>query len=200
MDKGKAFEKFFNRLDFSNGIPETGKLLISEPFLEDPNFNHTVILLVRHDSEGSVGFVLNQPSQFNIDEVVEGFPPFEASVSIGGPVGVNSLFFIHRLGPLLENSLKIMDGLYWGGDFGQLKEMAKSGDLHREDILFFLGYSGWAADQLTEEIKSDSWIITETTADEVMTQSGKGMWSDVLKKRGENFKIISNFPNDPKLN
>ncbi|MCB0481750.1 MAG: YqgE/AlgH family protein [Flavobacteriales bacterium] len=200
MNKGRAFDKFFNQLDFSNGEPACGKLLISEPFLADPNFNHTVILLVRHNEEGSLGFVLNNPSPFTINEVVDSFPPFGNDVGIGGPVGVNSLFYIHKIGEKLAGSYSITDGLYWGGDFEILKEMVRNKEVSPSDILFFVGYSGWEPKQLEREIKDESWIVTDTTLNEVMKQSGKTMWADVLKERGKALKILSNFPADPALN
>lgn len=187
-------------MDFSKGIPEAGKLLISEPFMIDPNFNHTVVLLTRHDNEGSLGFVLNNQSQFNIDEVVDDFPPFESTVCLGGPVGVNSLFYLHTVGDLLPDSMEVIPGLYWGGDFEVLKTLAKRGDIKKDQIIFMVGYSGWEAGQLDQEIKDESWIVTNTSSEEVMSKSGKKMWAEVLKRLGKDYKIMANFPSDPSLN
>ena len=77
--------------------PESGRFLISEPFLADPNFKRTVILLTEHGEEGSVGFVLNRPTKLTINNVLEDFPDFDAPLHVGGPVQQDTLHFIHRV-------------------------------------------------------------------------------------------------------
>src|SRR6218665_3318782 len=92
------------------------KILIAEPFLGDPNFERSVVLLCEHNAEGSFGFVLNQESSLRLADVVEGvyadFPLY-----IGGPVEQNTLHFIHRLGDMVDNTVEIGNGIYWSGDF-----------------------------------------------------------------------------------
>src|SRR4029077_16781585 len=97
--------------------PEKGKILISEPFLNDPNFKRTIILLAEHNEEGSIGFILNKPTNLKIKDTIEDFPEFDAIVYYGGPVQLNTLQFIHKAGDIIEGSLEIADGLFWGGSF-----------------------------------------------------------------------------------
>ena len=199
-NKGRAFDKFFNNLDFTKGKPRQGRVLISEPFLLDPNFNHSVVLLTRYDHEGSLGFVLNHRSEYKINEVIEAFPEFDAPVYLGGPVGIDSLFYIHTLGEKLPDSVRIIEDLYWGGDFDILKEQIVQGKISTEEIIFFIGYSGWEEGQLDDEISSESWIIADIQSEDIMKQPGKKMWKETLRKLGKDFKIMANFPRDPSLN
>ena len=120
-------EDFLGHLDFRLTNPDKGRLLISEPTLPDPNFSRTVVLLTEHNTEGSVGFVLNRRSDMNLNEIYDDFGTSDVPVYIGGPVGANRLFFIHTIGPELDHTIEVMDGLYWGGDLKQIEYMLTNG-------------------------------------------------------------------------
>src|SRR3954471_2864846 len=94
------FFKYNNKLK-----PEKGRLLISEPFLPDPNFERTVVLLCDHNNEGSFGFVLNKPSILKVSEVMQNINVDEI-VFIGGPVQQDTLHFIHR-NILLDGGIEV---------------------------------------------------------------------------------------------
>ena len=113
-------ESFLNNINFQTTAPAMGKLLISEPMLPDPNFFRSVVLLTRHDKEGSLGFVLNRMSIVDLDNVLPDFSIKNIPIFIGGPVGNDQLFFIHTIGEELKNTSKIMDGLFFGGDLEHL--------------------------------------------------------------------------------
>src|SRR6187402_846369 len=131
------FFKYKNQLQ-----PEKGRLLISEPFLPDPNFERTVVLLCEHNEDGSFGFVLNKPSVLKIGEVMENILELDEIVYIGGPVQQDTLHFIHRKGPL-DKAVEIIDGIHWGGSFEDLIISVNAKQIANTDIRFFLGYSGW---------------------------------------------------------
>ncbi|NJN41153.1 MAG: YqgE/AlgH family protein [Flammeovirgaceae bacterium] len=189
------FFKFKNRIE-----PAKGKLLISEPFLPDPNFERTIVLLCDHNSEGSFGFILNKPSIANIGEVMEDFKKIDSPVFIGGPVQQDTLHFLHQIKDL-EKAVEVVPGIYWGGDFDQLFSLFDTGQLAIDEIRFFLGYSGWSEGQLLEEIKEDSWIVSEgVTHDLVFQTKPEDMWQKTLKEMGGRFSIYSNYPVDPRLN
>lgn len=191
---------FFENINYENIQPRQGRLLISEPFLFDPYFKRTVVLLVEHNENGSVGFILNRPININISEIVENFPDFEAEVYFGGPVNQNNLFYIHTLGESLEGSSEVMPGLFWGGNFDQLKDLIIAGKVQPGEIRFFAGYSGWEKNQLGKELKEKSWIVTKATIDQALNGRSKQFWSETLKKMGSQFAIMSNFPEDPNMN
>lgn len=181
--------------------PEKGSLLISEPFLPDPNFERTVVLLCEHNEDGSVGFVLNKPSILKFDEAVEEVSDFSPTLYVGGPVQQDTLHFIHRTPDDLEGSIQVTDEIFWGGNYEQLITMINTKVIAPEDFKFFLGYSGWAPGQLEEELKQKSWIvINNPTAEEVFDIEPTILWKQVLNSLGGKFKIISNFPVDPRMN
>lgn len=181
--------------------PQKGCLLVSEPFMEDDYFKRSVILLCDYNNEGAFGFILNNYITIKLDELLEGKFDFETDVSLGGPVASNNLYFIHTLGPdVLPGSTILLEGLYIGGDFEILKELLILGQVSSNQIKFFLGYSGWSANQLDEEMGENAWIVAEANLDEIMSDTDKDLWKKTLDKKGGKFKVISNFPNDPTLN
>ena len=153
------FFRFRNKL-----VPQKGRLLISEPFLPDPHFERTIILLCEHNEEGSFGFVLNKPSETSVEEVVQDIERHSDRVYIGGPVQQDTLHFIHRH-PELEESTEIAKGIYWGGSFERLILLLQTRQIDASDVKFFVGYSGWSAGQLEEELQADSWIVSDQTSD-----------------------------------
>lgn len=181
-------------------LPKKGRILVSEPHLPDPNFERSIVLICEHNEEGSVGFILNKPSNSEVSELLEGINSFDLPVFIGGPVEQDTLHFIHRY-ESLEGATEIGDGIYWGGDFERLLFLLESKQLLPEDIKLFLGYSGWAAGQLDEELAIDSWIISDRVDDELLfeTDSSK-MWRKALQLMGGRFSVYSNYPIDPRLN
>lgn len=188
------------KLDFTQFKPEQGKLLISEPFMNDPNFKRTVILLVNHNEEGSVGFVLNRPMEMKIDQVLEGFEGVGHDLWDGGPVQRDSLFFVHTLGDAIPESIPVMGDMYWGGNFETIKAMLKGGLVTSKELRLFIGYSGWGPGQLQEEIKRNSWLVAPASIDIVMTNDWDKLWKDVLKGMGKDYGILANFPENPLWN
>jgi putative transcriptional regulator len=189
------FFKYKNRNE-----PAKGKLLVSEPYLPDPNFERTIILLCDHNEEGSFGFVLNRPSLARLGDVMQDLKEIDAPVFIGGPVQQDTLHYIHRI-PKLEESTPIMDGVYWGGNFDQLVSLIETKQVASSDIKFFLGYSGWSVGQIGEELKEDSWIVCDKVNEELLFDiKAEAMWSYTLKSMGGRFSVYSNYPQDPRLN
>jgi len=177
-----------------------GKVLISQPFMMDENFRRTVILIAEHDDEGTIGFVLTRPVDIEIQGLISAFPKLKTRVGYGGPVGQDSVHYVHKLGDELKESLPITDGLWWSGDFDQLISMVDLGKVKTSDILFFIGYSGWSPGQLDEEIKAGSWIVSSVTVKEVLNDDPKEMWKSSLKPINSNFKVISEMPDSDLYN
>ncbi len=191
---------FFDLIDFKAKNPDQGKILLSEPLLFDPFFKRSVVLLVEHNEEGSIGFVLNKTVNVNVADLVNDFPKIDSEVFWGGPINRNHLFYMHTKGNLIEGSKEILPGLHWGGDFEELKVLIDTQQISSKDIRFFAGYSGWAKGQLEQELNEKSWIITKTNISTVMLNTGKNLWKDMMKKMGKKFEIMSNFPEDPMQN
>lgn len=178
-----------------------GKLLLSEPFMFDENFRRTVVLVCEHTEEnGTVGLILNKPINLRLNDVVEGFPPFKSKIFLGGPVGTDTMQFVHSLGNKIENSLKLADGLYWGGNFEQLKAMMADGEITTGDVRFFLGYSGWSSGQLDEELKDNSWIIADANASHLFETPHEQLWKVIMKEMGGVYNTMAGYPENPTLN
>ena len=174
----------------------TGKLLVAEPFMLDPNFRRSVILICDHDKEdGSIGFVLNKAIDMKINDLLVNFPAFEANVYYGGPVQTDTIHYIHTLGDLLPNSVEVMDGIWFGGDFDELKKLASMELLEAKDIRFFIGYSGWSHGQLHNEIITKSWFLAEGDSNFIFNDKYfKTMWTDVLQQEGGTKSVIGQIP------
>lgn len=184
----------------NNQKPQKGSLLISEPFLPDPNFERTVVLLCEHNEEGSFGFVLNKTSGVVLEDIMEDVHGFDEQVLVGGPVQQDTLHFIHR-DENLYGGTEIAPGICWGGDFDQLLSLIETGRLNREDIKFFIGYSGWEEGQLEKELEENSWIVANpSTPQLIFEEDEKSLWKTVLKRLGGRYEVYSNYPTDPRLN
>lgn len=181
--------------------PQRGDLLISEPFLPDPNFERTVVLLCEHNAEGSFGFVLNKPSLLKYNDVIDGVGDFNVPLFIGGPVQQDTLHFIHRAGSVIEDSVEISSGIFWGGNYEQLQSLIDTKQIKPQDFKFFIGYSGWGAGQLEMEMKEKTWIVSNVANPmQVFDMDPDKLWKVVLKNMGGKYKMISNYPIDPRLN
>lgn len=189
------FFKYRNKLQ-----PAKGKLLISEPYLQDPNFERTVILLCEHNDDGSFGFVVNKPSLVNVNELVEELTHLDKIVFVGGPVQQDTLHYIHNYADL-EDALEIFEGVYWGGNFEMLIEGLDIGKYDAGTINFYLGYSGWSAGQLASELEQESWIISDKVDANLLFETpSEKIWKTALNLLGGRFTIYSNYPSDPRLN
>jgi putative transcriptional regulator len=179
--------------------PKKGIILISEPALQDYYFRQSVVLLAEHSAEGTFGVIINKPIEMRLPEIFEDLQEFDFPVYLGGPVKTDSIFFIHTLGNV-EGSMKIMHGLYWGGDLQRIRSFILKGLITENQIRFFVGYAGWHPKQLDREIKENSWVLSQTTAEEVISQNPENLWSNYLKHMGQDYAIWSNYPSDPGMN
>lgn len=179
---------------------ESGVLLISEPYLEDPNFKKTVVLVVEHDSSGTVGFVLNKRTELCLHDVMENMPRFTSNLYLGGPVEQNTLHFIHSSSLSIPGSIEVASGLNWGGDFDTLLDLISSGEVTENEVRFFLGYSGWGPGQLFSEIENKSWIVSNYSTQSILDVDCNELWHHILNSMGDQFKLIANYPDNPQLN
>ena len=190
MDLGEKFIIRSNSLE-----PKQGNILISEPLMNDFHFGRSVILLIDHqESEGSFGIIINKTLNANVSQIVDDFPDFDATVYLGGPVADNQLFFIHTLGNLIPESIPIINGLYWGGEVETLKTLIATGIANEENTRFYLGYSGWDAGQLVDELVRNTWAIGDITAEQFLNTPSEQMWSSFVQMLGEPYKMWNRFP------
>ncbi len=195
----KLNDKYLN-FKYNNVVPSAGSLLISDPLLEDNFFRRSVILITEHGDDGSIGFMINKPVDIMIKDVIEDLQNINERIFFGGPVNTNTVHFLHSYGEIVPNSVKVCEGVYWGGDFDSVKELIRLNGYNSSRIRFFIGYSGWSIGQLDEELKQNSWIVTDFDPDLVLKHAIKDMWYDTLNRLGEKYKIWANAPISPGLN
>jgi len=180
---------------------EKGKILIAEPsIIGDVSFNRSIILLADHNKEGSIGFILNKPLDYKLGDLI---PEISSNFKIykGGPVQQDNLFFIHKVPELIPESIKISHGLFWSGDFKHITDLITTKKIDENDIQFFLGYSGWDANQLNSELDSNTWILSENThQSDIIRNIDSSFWKEKMLSLGGKYSIWSNAPEHPSYN
>lgn len=136
-----------------------GTILISAPTLDDPNFKKAVIVVAEHNPKGAMGFVINKKITRSLNELEEfkqsiAFPLYE-----GGPMDKEHLYFVHRRPDMIEGGTLICNSIYLGGNFKQAVAQLNNKTITQKDIKVFIGYCGWDANELEEEVEEGSWIV-----------------------------------------
>jgi putative transcriptional regulator len=180
--------------------PSAGILLISDPFLKDPNFMRTVVFLCEHREQGSFGFVLNRKYENTIDEIIPELEGYKLPVYYGGPVQTDTLHFLHQYPEQIPGSQEVIKGVYWGGDFDMVIQMIRKNEIDIHKIRFFIGYSGWGEGQLSDELNEKSWLTVKALRKLVFHKNHEDVWKDALKELGGDYEMMINFPIDPQLN
>ncbi|MEN3040011.1 MAG: YqgE/AlgH family protein [Bacteroidia bacterium] len=180
--------------------PAPGVLLVAEPFMPDPNFARTVVLLVEHSVQGSIGIVLNRPAPVQIKEVTDFFGEISHGLYLGGPVETKVLHALHSIPTLEPYSQKILDNLYWTADMRALRRILSMRDIPEQLLRFYAGYAGWAPGQLDQELALNSWILTPARREYVFSPSVSSLWQRVLTDMGGKYAFFATFPRDPRLN
>jgi putative transcriptional regulator len=180
--------------------PLKGRLLIAEPsILNDSSFNRSIILITEHTESNSVGFILNRPLEYTLQDLL---PEINSDFTVyhGGPVEQDNLYFVHKVPELIPESIEVANGIFWGGNFDTLRQLLNSSSLSKNDIRFFLGYSGWGKHQLIDELNINSWFISENDLKNIFSDDDASLWRSKILQKGGNYKIWANAPADINLN
>ena len=182
--------------------PRQGSLLISAPFLMDFNFARSVVMMVEHNDEGSLGIVLNK--NFNNLMTLNDVVPELASVPPiplykGGPVGRDTLFYLHTFGHL-KDALPLGNGLYVNGDFEQMKRYILTGGTTQGMVRFFMGYAGWQRGQLQQEIETNTWMVSNDNKVDLLNMYLRDLWQETLCDMGGKYAVWSRYPKYPMMN
>jgi len=175
-----------------------GQLLIAMPGMNDPRFKKTVIYICSHSNEGAMGIVINRPhkglkfsellSQLNIAPDTN--TPRKIEVLSGGPVEQARGFVLHTKDYFTEGAtLKVDPGLSLTATTDVLRALAKGEG--PAQALFALGYAGWGAGQLEQELIDNAWITCDSDADLIFDQDHNGKYSAALNKLGIDPGLLS---------
>ena len=174
---------------------KTGCILLAEPFMWDNNFKRAAIFITEHDKKGSVGFIMNKMLDMKVTQLIKDFPDFDCEVGFGGPVQTDTIHYVHSIGHLLDDSIPVTEGVWWGGDFNKLKALIRSGVVKPDDIRFFVGYTGWSGGQLDEEMTVGSWVTADLDLNYIFnSQTSGNLWQEIMEHKGNNFAIIGQMP------
>lgn len=185
---------------------EAGSIMVAEPFLGEKYFRHGVIAIIDHNGEsGSMGVVMNNPSGYSLNELLDGVKPAHGiPVYCGGPVSLDRLYFIHSLGnEIIPGATEFAPNLWIGGDFEVVIDYVNSGYLTDGILRFFLGYSGWTAGQLEEEIDKSVWAVTSSdtvSPYELLNLHGDALWHRTVSRMGSPYRQWLLHPRDPRAN
>lgn len=180
--------------------PRIGGLIVAEPFLREEYFNHSVILIADYaPGKSSMGLVMNRNTDYMLHEVLEleGMKE-EIPVYCGGPLSTDRLFYVHRMPDLIEGSTPLSDGLWIGGDFDQVCSYISQGMPIEGNIRFLIGYSGWDAGQLDDEINNHVWAPTDIPENfNALTGEEDSYWHAVVRRMGKRFRNWRLQPMNP---
>ncbi|MDR0364600.1 MAG: YqgE/AlgH family protein [Bacteroidales bacterium] len=187
-------------ISYNNVPPKAGKALLSTPFWDDAYFHRAAILLAEHNSEGTLGFVLDKALERNIGFFCRKIKNFDAPVFVGGPVGQDRMNFIHNKGEIIKNTVPIISNIWLGGDIQEVLDLINAGMITKNDIRFFIGYSGWSSGQLDEELKRNTWLVSSLTSNEIFNEAYENLWQIGVKCLGGNYKHWEKIPPIPEMN
>jgi len=181
-----------------------GTLLLSAPPLLDPNFMHTVVLLVQHDDDGAYGLVVNRSTDATLGDLLPEHPQLgvsEIKVYGGGPVGLDTLQVLHQAPHALPGGVPIGQGLFLGTGLDELAGFLASEDASGARLRLVVGYSGWGAGQLDAELASGSWIPRSLDLALVFTDDPpEAVWRRALRDLGDSGVGLASQPPDPTWN
>lgn len=188
------------KIQSNNVLPSRGKILISEPFLRDATFGRSVVLLIDHTEEGSMGLIINKQLPIFVNDIIKEFKYIEdIPLYKGGPIATDTLFYLHTLADI-SGAIPISKGLFLNGDFEEIKRYILQGNQIDRYIRFFLGYSGWESEQLSTELRENTWLVSKEENAYLMNGDTKDMWKQALEKLGSKYETWSRFPQVPTFN
>ena len=183
---------------------ETGTLLAAWPDLQDPNFMHSVLLMCQHSDEGAHGFVVNRPANLVLGTLMPEHPILGASdfpVHLGGPVGHDTMQFVHRVPEAIPGGFPLTDDLWMGGELEEMAKFLRSDPEGAQSSLrILIGYSGWDEGQLDEELRSGSWLPASPNTKAVFSSNQERAWRDVVRSIGPAGSGLENLPPDVRWN
>ena len=173
-----------------------GSLLVAHPNMLDPNFRRTVLFVSEHDAqEGALGVIINRPLDRPVAELVSGTPPLgfaDIPVFLGGPVGKNQLMFA-AFEWQKGTGLKLNHNI-------SLDEASDQGQKNLLTVCAFVGYAGWGAGQLENEVKQKAWVIHNANPSLLKLDRLPNLWFDIMRTLGPWYRMLAAAPDDPSLN
>ncbi|MBX3350260.1 MAG: YqgE/AlgH family protein [Nitrospira sp.] len=167
--------------EFVPSSVQKGALLVASPSLDDPNFTQTVLLIVEHGRGGTIGLVLNRPTDVLVAEVLRDLPKLKQTshrLFLGGPVERTQLVLLFRLRQILPDVRHIVNGIYVGTS--TVLERVMANPKPNEAFRAFTGFAGWAPGQLEYEMRQGSWGVLSSSAFDIFSKDPETLWPDSI--------------------
>ncbi len=178
-----------------------GRLLVATPALGDPNFDHTVVLILEHSDDGALGVVLNRPTAAEVADSLPLWHPVAAEPAVlfvGGPVASDAVICLGRGWP--GEKTEGYEPLF--GELGTVDLTVDPDALSSalQAIRVFVGYAGWGEGQLEGEIEAGAWFVVDAHPDDAWSSQPEELWQRVLKRQKGTMAMFANFPSNPAMN
>ncbi|HEY2725127.1 MAG TPA: YqgE/AlgH family protein [Pseudonocardiaceae bacterium] len=183
---------------------EAGAALVAAPGLRDPNFRRTVVLIIEHRSSGTLGVVLNRPSDVPVREVLPSWAIHTAvpqSLYVGGPMEQQAALCVAAL-PAGVDPAKT-DGMISVRGSLALVNLDTDPDVmvpRLRGLRVFAGYAGWDQGQLADEVDRGDWVVVPALPDDVLAPADTDLWSRTLRRQGMPLALLATYPSDPSQN
>lgn len=173
-----------------------GQLLLDGGKLAGSFFHRTVLLVCEHNSDGAMGLVLNRPSENKVGEMIVADLPDavkEQALFLGGPVQPAALSFLHHESFIPDAN--VFPNLSVQHSLEALVDLAESFS-STQKLKIFAGYAGWSAGQLEGEMKRNAWVTHPASVDLIFKTEPADLWKTILDKKGWQFRLTSQSPDD----
>jgi putative transcriptional regulator len=185
----------------------TGRLLVANPRLADPNFDRSVVLILVHGDDGALGIVINRASEAEVAEALPRWSSLVASPAVmfvGGPVSHDSVICLARVPTpaLLEARAGTEVWRQVADDLGTLDLDMDPHDLEdaATSLRIFAGYAGWAGGQLEAELGAGGWWVVDAEPADAFSGRPADLWHDVLRRQPGDLALVAAYPPDPEVN
>jgi putative transcriptional regulator len=162
--------------------PAQGKLLVARRELPDPNFSETVVLLIEHDERGTVGVVVNRPTEVSLATLIPGLEHAgarQSRVYRGGPVGEGSMMVLLRASDPPPSAQRVFADVWVSRSRETLERLEERTDT-ASSLRVYDGYAGWAPGQLEAEIARNDWYVLDADPGFVFHPNPRGLWHRLL--------------------
>ncbi len=168
-----------------DSLPPLGKgvFLVASPNLSDPNFRQTVVLICEYGPEGTLGLIVNRPTEFLLSEALPKLPVLKGTsyvLFLGGPVQPTGILMLFRVGEKPADTRQVLQGVYLGGNMETLERVITQ-PKPIETFRAYAGYAGWAPGQLEFEMAIGSWATVQADPASIFEKDTVSLWSDMLK-------------------
>ncbi len=174
--------------------PEKGIFLVAKPGMQDPRFQRTVVLLLAHSDQGTIGLIINRPTDIVLSRVLPNLQvpaADEHALFFGGPVGMDMLIFLMRSNAPPKHGSHVMTDVYYSADKETLEALLKE-NKNKHELRLFLGHSGWAPGQLAAEIARGDWLLARANSVTVFQKDLHTIWPELIEQRPGPGMLINN--------